>query len=160
MKQSRSINLILGIALVILIIAALLLPPISLPQRFANRGMTSIPAATSSDISDPDGTRVAFPAYGVPSGFRAKLASVPRDRFLNGEGGEAARAAANALARDVLEQGEPAAKRYLDFLKAGDSVYPLEALKIAGIDMTKPEPIERGFAVLASMVDELEKLIG
>jgi len=69
-------------------------------------------------------------------------------------------AAANALARDVLEKGEPAAKRYLDFLKAGDSVYPLEALKIAGIDMTKPEPIERGFAVLASMVDELEKLIG
>jgi oligoendopeptidase F len=69
-------------------------------------------------------------------------------------------AAANALARDVLEQGEPAARRYLDFLKAGDSVYPLEALRIAGIDMTSPEPVERGFAVLASMVDELERLVG
>lgn len=69
-------------------------------------------------------------------------------------------AAANALARDVLEQGEPAAKRYLDFLKAGDSVYPLEALKIAGIDMHSPEPVERGFAVLESMVDELERLVG
>jgi len=69
-------------------------------------------------------------------------------------------AAANALARDVLEQGEPAAKRYLDFLKAGDSVYPLDALNIAGIDMNQPEPVERGFSVLKSMVDELEKLVG
>jgi len=68
-------------------------------------------------------------------------------------------AAANALAKDVLEQGQPAAQRYLDFLKAGDSVYPLEALKIAGIDMTRPEPVERGFAVLKEMVDELEKLV-
>jgi oligoendopeptidase F len=68
-------------------------------------------------------------------------------------------AAANALAKDVLEQGEPAAKRYLDFLKTGASVYPLEALKIAGIDMNSPEPVERGFAVLKSMVDELETLI-
>jgi oligoendopeptidase F len=68
-------------------------------------------------------------------------------------------AAANALATDVLEQGEPAAKRYLDFLKAGASVYPLDALKIAGIDMNSPEPVERGFAVLKSMVDELEALI-
>jgi oligoendopeptidase F len=68
-------------------------------------------------------------------------------------------AAANALAKDVLEQGEPAAKRYLDFLKAGSSVYPLDALKIAGIDMNSPEPVERGFAVLKSMVDELEALI-
>jgi oligoendopeptidase F len=69
-------------------------------------------------------------------------------------------AAANALARDVLEQGEPAARRYLDFLKAGDSVYPLDALKIAGIDMNSPEPVERGFGVLKSMVDELERLVG
>lgn len=69
-------------------------------------------------------------------------------------------AAANALAKDVLEQGEPAARRYLDFLKAGDSVYPIEALKIAGIDMTRPQPVERGFEVLKSMVDELEALVG
>jgi oligoendopeptidase F len=68
-------------------------------------------------------------------------------------------AAANALAKDVLEQGEPAAKRYLDFLSVGDAVYPLEALEIAGIDMHDPQAIERGFGVLASMVDELEDLI-
>jgi oligoendopeptidase F len=69
-------------------------------------------------------------------------------------------AAANALAREVLEQGEIAAKRYMEFLKAGDSLYPLEALKIAGIDMTRPEPLERGFAVLEGMVDEFEALVG
>lgn len=69
-------------------------------------------------------------------------------------------AAANALAKDVLEQGDVAAAKYMDFLKAGDSVYPLDALKIAGIDMSSPEPVERGFGVLREMVDELERLVG
>jgi oligoendopeptidase F len=68
-------------------------------------------------------------------------------------------AAANALAKDVLEQGEPAAKRYLEFLKLGSSKYPLDALKLAGIDMNSPEPVRRGFEVLKSMVDELERVI-
>jgi oligoendopeptidase F len=58
-----------------------------------------------------------------------------------------------------MREGEPAAKRYLDFLKVGDSVDPIDALKIAGIDMTRPEPVERGFEVLKKMVDELETLL-
>lgn len=107
MKQSRSINLILGVALVVLIIAALLLPPISLPQKFATAGMETIPAQTDSDVSDPDGTRLAFPAYGVPDSFKAKLASTPREQFLNGEGGEAVVAAANALASLPLNPRSP-----------------------------------------------------
>ncbi|MFN3265375.1 MAG: oligoendopeptidase F [Deinococcales bacterium] len=69
-------------------------------------------------------------------------------------------AAANALAKDVLEQGEERAARYIQFLSAGSSDYPLEVLKIAGIDMNSPEPVERGFEVLKSMVDELETLVG
>jgi oligoendopeptidase F len=69
-------------------------------------------------------------------------------------------AAANALAKDVLEQGQPAAEKYLQFLRAGSSDYPLEVLKLAGIDMNSPEPVQRGFEVLKNMVDELEKLIG
>ena len=68
-------------------------------------------------------------------------------------------AAANALARDVLEQGEPAAERYLEFLKTGSAKYPLDALKLAGIDMNSPEPVRRGFEVLKSMVNELETVI-
>ncbi len=68
-------------------------------------------------------------------------------------------AAANALAKDVLEQGQVAAENYLRFLSAGSSDYPLEVLKLAGIDMSRPEPVQRGFEVLKSMVDELEQLL-
>jgi oligoendopeptidase F len=68
-------------------------------------------------------------------------------------------AAANALAQDVLREGEPAARRYLEFLKAGDSVFPLDALRIAGIDMESPEPIRRAFGVLEHLMDEFERLV-
>ncbi len=69
-------------------------------------------------------------------------------------------AAANALAKDVLTEGETRAVKYLEFLSAGSSDYPLEVLKLAGIDMNSPEPVQRGFEVLKSMVDELESLVG
>ena len=68
--------------------------------------------------------------------------------------------AANALAEDVRAEGAPAAARYLSFLKAGGSLYPLDALKLAGIDMTSPEPIQRAFGVLSQMVDRLEAIVG
>jgi oligoendopeptidase F len=65
---------------------------------------------------------------------------------------------AHALARGVLS-GEPgAAERYLDFLRAGGSGYPLDVLRQAGVDLTSPEPVEEAFAVLASLVDRLETL--
>jgi oligoendopeptidase F len=67
--------------------------------------------------------------------------------------------AANALAQRILAGTPHAAEDYLRFLKAGNSVYSLDALKIAGVDLTKPEPVEAGFAVLADMVDRLEKLV-
>ena len=60
----------------------------------------------------------------------------------------------------VLREGAPAAQRYLAFLKAGGSLYPLDALKLAGIDMTTPEPVERAFGVLEGLVDRLDKLVG
>jgi len=68
--------------------------------------------------------------------------------------------AANALAEDVRAEGAPAAERYLSFLKAGGSLYPLDALKLAGIDMTSPEPIQRAFGVLSKMVDRLAEIVG
>ncbi len=68
--------------------------------------------------------------------------------------------AAHALADRVLS-GEPGAvERYLAFLKAGDSLYPLDALKLAGVDMASPEPVERGYASLTRTVDRLEELLG
>jgi oligoendopeptidase F len=68
--------------------------------------------------------------------------------------------AANALADGVLREGAPAATRYLDFLKAGDALYPIDALKLAGIDMRSPEPVERAFGVLERMINRLDALVG
>lgn len=68
--------------------------------------------------------------------------------------------AAHALAHKVLT-GEPdAADNYLAFLKAGGSMYPLDVLRLAGVDMTSPEPVERAFEVLAGLVDRLQSLVG
>lgn len=67
---------------------------------------------------------------------------------------------AHALAERVLTDDADAAKKYLMFLQAGGSLYPLEALKLAGVDLASPEPVEETFAVLARMVDRLEELIG
>ena len=65
---------------------------------------------------------------------------------------------ANALVNKVLSEGERAAKEYLDFLKTGDSLYSLDALKKAGVDLTRPEPVKAAFQVLSDTVDRLEKL--
>jgi oligoendopeptidase F len=71
--------------------------------------------------------------------------------------------AANALADVILQSDgatrEDAVKRYLKFLSSGGSKYPLVALKAAGIDMSKPEPMDRAFKVLEGFVDRLEKLV-
>jgi oligoendopeptidase F len=68
--------------------------------------------------------------------------------------------AATALAESVLHGPSDAAARYLAFLKVGDSVYPLDAWRLAGVDMSAPEPIERAFGFLAEMVDRLDALVG
>jgi oligoendopeptidase F len=67
-------------------------------------------------------------------------------------------AAAAALAQRVLAEGEPAATRYLEFLKAGDSLYPIDALRLAGIDMTTPAPIQTAFDLLDDLVSQLDAL--
>ncbi|UOY92153.1 oligoendopeptidase F [Ectobacillus sp. JY-23] len=68
--------------------------------------------------------------------------------------------AATALSKQILEEGEPAVKRYIDnFLKAGSSDYPIEVLKKAGVDMTSSKPIEEALQVFAEKLDELERLL-
>lgn len=67
---------------------------------------------------------------------------------------------ANALAKRVRSGEAEAAQDYLRFLKAGSSVYPIDALKIAGVDLTRPEPVEAAFDVLAGYVDRLEQIVG
>ncbi len=65
---------------------------------------------------------------------------------------------AHALASDILAGKDGAVDRYLGFLKAGNSRYPLDTLRAAGVDMTSPAPVEQTFQVLASYVDRLEEL--
>ena len=64
--------------------------------------------------------------------------------------------AAHSLARGITEGGGKEVEAMLDFLGAGSSIYPLEALARAGVDMTSPEPIEATFKVMEIMLDRLE----
>jgi oligoendopeptidase F len=66
---------------------------------------------------------------------------------------------AHALARGVLDHGAPAVGRYTQFLKSGSALYPLDALKLAGVDLTTPEAVEVTFGILADMVTRLEQLL-
>ena len=65
-----------------------------------------------------------------------------------------------ALAEGVLAETPNARENYLAFLKSGNSLAPLDALKLAGVDMTAPEPVDAAFRVLTSMVERLEQLLG
>ena len=65
---------------------------------------------------------------------------------------------AHALAKPILAGDQDAVKRYHEFLKAGGSRYPTDNLKMTGVDLTKPEPVESAFQYLAGLVDRLEEL--
>ncbi|MED0657241.1 oligoendopeptidase F [Anoxybacillus ayderensis] len=67
--------------------------------------------------------------------------------------------AATALSKQILEEGAPAVERYIAFLKAGSSDYPIEVLKKAGVDMTSPEPIEQACQVFEQKLQQLEQLL-
>jgi len=64
-------------------------------------------------------------------------------------------AGAQALADRVLRGAPGSVERYLEFLSAGGSVYPLDALRRAGVDMASPAPIEEAFRGLSALVDRL-----
>ena len=68
-------------------------------------------------------------------------------------------AAAVALSRKILEGKQEALNSYLGLLKAGDSDYPINLLKSAGVDMSSPEPINETIKLFASLVDQMEKLL-
>ncbi len=66
---------------------------------------------------------------------------------------------AHALSGRIL-RGEPhAVEDYLGFLKSGSSLYPLDVLKKAGVDLTTPKPVEETFGVMESYIDQLEELV-
>lgn len=67
--------------------------------------------------------------------------------------------AATALSKQILDEGETAVGRYINFLKAGNSDYPIEVLKQAGVDMTTTEPIEAACKVFEEKLNEMEQLL-
>ncbi len=64
--------------------------------------------------------------------------------------------AALALAKRVTQGGEQEKEDYFKFLKSGGSRYPLESLKIAGVDMSSTKPIQDALDTFAQIVSELE----
>ncbi|MFF2445685.1 oligoendopeptidase F [Neobacillus sp. NPDC058068] len=65
--------------------------------------------------------------------------------------------ASTAVAQMIQEEGQPAVDRWLDVLRAGGTMKPLELLKHAGIDMSTPDPIRKAVAYVGSLIDELER---
>ena len=68
--------------------------------------------------------------------------------------------AAHALSRRILDGTPGAVDAYLGFLQAGNSKYPVEALRDAGVDMAGPEAVETTFGILADYVERLDALTG
>ena len=64
-----------------------------------------------------------------------------------------------ALAATVANGGKKERDRYLNFLKSGGSKFPLDQLRDAGVDLEKPDAVNRAMAHFKELVDELETLV-
>ena len=67
--------------------------------------------------------------------------------------------AAVAIAKRILKDGAPAVADYKRFLSGGSSQDPVSLLKIAGVDMSSPAPVNEALAYFGELLDEIEKLI-
>ncbi|MFZ7944547.1 oligoendopeptidase F [Neobacillus sp. 19] len=63
--------------------------------------------------------------------------------------------ASTAVAQMIQKEGQPAVDRWLEVLRAGGTMKPLELLKHAGVDMSTPDPIRKAVAFVGSLIDEL-----
>ena len=68
--------------------------------------------------------------------------------------------AAVALSQRILKEGEPAVRDYLSFLSKGSSTDPISLLKLAGVDMSTPQPVNYALSLFGSLIEELDSLIG
>lgn len=66
--------------------------------------------------------------------------------------------AAIALSTKILEEGETAVENYKKFLKGGSSMDPIELLKVAGVDMTSAEPIQKALDVFDDVITQMEEI--
>src|SRR5579862_5610220 len=67
--------------------------------------------------------------------------------------------ASSALSEKVLANQPGATERYLNFISAGRSKYPIDLLKDAGVDMTTDEPLELTVKKMNRVMDEMERLL-
>ena len=67
--------------------------------------------------------------------------------------------AAVAIANRILSEGESAVKDYKKFLSSGGSADPISLLKIAGVDMSTPEPVNSALSLFGELIDEMEALV-
>ncbi len=65
--------------------------------------------------------------------------------------------ASTAVAKMIQEEGQPAVDRWLEVLRAGGTMKPLELLKHAGVDMSTPDPIRKAVEYVGSLIDELKR---
>lgn len=68
-------------------------------------------------------------------------------------------AAASALAEKIVHGSQEDKDKYLNYLKAGNSDYPLNVIKKAGVDMEKEDYLNAAFAVFERRLDEFEALV-
>lgn len=100
------------------------------------------PEMVFEDVSDLEGMRIphfyrAFYVYKYSTGISASM----------------------ALAERVCSGGDKEREDYFKFLKSGGSRYPIESLKLAGVDMASPAPVQAACDNFAKIVDELEKAL-
>ncbi|MCU4175143.1 oligoendopeptidase F [Carboxylicivirga sp. N1Y90] len=67
--------------------------------------------------------------------------------------------ASQALASKVLAGEKGAKERYMEFISAGGSDFPIEILKTAGVDMTQSEPFEKTIEAMNGIMDEIEAIL-
>ncbi len=67
--------------------------------------------------------------------------------------------AATAIKEMIMEEGQPAVDRYLEFLSSGSYDYPVNLLQKAGVDLTTPEPVDKALQYFGRLVTELEEMI-
>ena len=82
--STRTLAIVLNVLIGLALIAALLLPPISIIDRIRYRGYVDI-TPTHGDVKDPDGTQVTFPDASLTGPLKAKLVSIPMRDFVEGK---------------------------------------------------------------------------
>jgi oligoendopeptidase F len=67
--------------------------------------------------------------------------------------------AAVALAQQILSEGQPAVDRYLQFLSRGSSMYSIDLLRDAGVDVATPAPVNQALDAFEKRLDQMEQLL-